>query len=139
ALLLTLPLIFRMGTDLEALERSDSSRARRLAGIAISYRDRLRKDRLLDQNETLWEASKLGPERLPVMVYGYPRLGIDEMEFLDAIAGEGSFVFLPFAEHPLFTDSRATIAFFESRGWLIESSEHGTATVGEKLSRRFLE
>src|SRR5882672_9747334 len=52
----TLQTIFRAGLDLSALEQTDSSRARRIARLALSYRARLRQKGLIDPDEALWEA-----------------------------------------------------------------------------------
>ena len=57
---------------------------------------------------------------MPVLVWGYPRLGLDEAAFIDAVAGEGSVVRLPYAEDNTFDENLTTAEEFERRGWAIE-------------------
>ena len=56
----------------------------------------------------------------PVLVWGYPRLGRDEVAFIDGVAGEGSVLCLPYAEDHTFSENRETAEELERRGWTIE-------------------
>jgi hypothetical protein len=80
--------LFRSSAEIE-IEPS-SPRARRVVEVAKGYRQKLRERNFVDPAETLWEAVRVAPSRRPVLVWGYPRLGRDELAFLDAIAGDGS-------------------------------------------------
>ncbi len=92
--------LFRSGANLEA--DTTSRRSRRALGVAECYRRLLRKRGLVDPSEALWEAARSSPKKLPLLLWGYQRLGLDEAAFLDAVCGDGSLVCLPYAEDPLF-------------------------------------
>ena len=95
--------VFRSGADVE-LEPA-SPRARRVFGVARSYRHLLREHGLVDPSEALWVAAQSSPARRTLLLWGYQRLGLDEAAFLDAISGEGSTVCLPYAEGSLFDEN----------------------------------
>jgi hypothetical protein len=79
-----------------------SMRARRVFEVAEEYRRLLRERSLVDPAEVLWEAGCKCTSRLPLLVWGYPRFGRDELAFIDAVAAEGSEVRLPWAEDSIF-------------------------------------
>lgn len=112
--------LFRAGADLEVLLEADSPRVRRLAVLAIAYRARLRAQGLVDGAEALTEAARLAPARQRVFVTGYPRLGHDELAFLDAFAGPGSEVHLPTAALDAFVENDGTAEALAARGWHVE-------------------
>ncbi len=117
-LLPTIRELFRAGADLDA--DPGSPRARRVRDVAYAYRTLLRAEGLVDQAEALWQATQAPPERRPVQVWGYPRLGRDEVAFVDAVAGEGSVLHLPDAEDRTFHENRETAEELERRGWTVE-------------------
>lgn len=111
--------LFRADVDLE--KEPDSPRARRALRIARTYRKLLRKHDLVDPAETLHEAACTSPWRRLIHVLGYPRLGSGEATFLDAIAGEGSAIHLPYADDSLFAENLETAQELEERGWKVET------------------
>jgi RecB family exonuclease len=110
--------LFRSGADVDA--DPVSPRARRVMEVARAYRTLLRTEGLIDPAEALWETAQASPDRRPLVVWGYPRLGRDEVAFIDAVAGEGSVVRLPYAEDHTFYEHRWTAEELERRGWTIE-------------------
>jgi hypothetical protein len=110
--------LFRADADLGA--DPDSSRARRVMEVARTYRSLLRAEGLIDPAEMLWQAARAMPERSPVLVWGYPRLGRDEVAFIDRVAGEGSVLRLPYAEDPTFNENTETAEELEQCGWTID-------------------
>ncbi len=112
--------LFRAGADVDG--DPDSLRAERVIGVARAYRALLRAQGLVDSAELLWEAAAVTPERRPVLVWGYPRLGYDEVAFVDAVAGEGSVVHLPHAEDPLFEENLESARSLRRRGWKVEQA-----------------
>ena len=77
-----------------------SMRARRVFEVAEEYRRMLRERSLVDPAEALWEASRECALRIPLLVWGYPRFGRDELAFIDAVAAEGSEARLPWGKTP---------------------------------------
>lgn len=110
--------LFRAGADVDA--DPVSPRARRVTEVARTYRTLLRAEGFVDQAEALWQAAQALPERRPVLLWGYPRLGRDEVAFIDAVAGEGSVLHLPYAEDHIFYENRGTAEELERRGWTVE-------------------
>ena len=110
--------LFRAGADLDS--DPGSLRARRVMEVARTYRSLLRAEGLSDPAEMLWQAARVLPERRPVLVWGYPRLGRDEVAFVDAVSGEGSVLRLPYAEDHTFSENRETAEELERCGWAIE-------------------
>ena len=125
--------LFRAGADVDA--DPGSLRARRVMEVARTYRTLLRADGLIDPAEVLWQAARALPERRPVLVWGYPRLGRDELAFIDAVAGEGSVLRLPYAEDHTFYENRETAEELERRGWAIDRTPP-QAVLGCGDSRR---
>lgn len=110
--------LFRAGADPEM--RPSSKRAAEVMQTAEAYRTRLREVGLLDPAEVLREAARCVISRQPIHLYSYPRLGRDELAFLDAVAGEGSVVELPWADEALFTENLQVTRELEARGWTLE-------------------
>lgn len=107
--------LFRANADLDT--DPGSPRARRVMEVARTYRILLRAEGLIDPAEMLWQAARALPKRRPVLVWGYPRLGRDEVAFIDGVAGEGSVLRLPYAEDHTFYENRETAEELERRGW----------------------
>ncbi|MDP9474454.1 MAG: PD-(D/E)XK nuclease family protein [Actinomycetota bacterium] len=116
--------LFRAGADVDG--NPGSTRARRVTGVARTYRTLLRAQGLVDPAEMLWEAAATSPERRRVLVWGYARLGHDEVAFVDAVAGEGSVVQLPHAEDRTFAENLRTAEELGRRGWEVEQAPLGT-------------
>ncbi len=112
--------LFRAGADVDA--DPGHPRARRVMEVGRAYRTLLGTEGLIDPAEALWEAAQASPHRRPLVVWGYPRLGRDEVAFIDAVAGEGSLVRLPYAEDHTFYEDRWTAEELERHGWTIERS-----------------
>ncbi len=134
----TLSALFRADANLDLLTDGESRRARELGLVARAYRDRLRSERLVDSAETLARAAELPLARRALLVYGYPRLGHDELRLVDAAAGEGSAIYLPDFADPVFEENRDAARFLESRGWTIRREEGVPDDVGARLATAFL-
>ena len=109
--------LFRAGADVDA--DPGSLRVRRVMEVAHAYRALLRAEGLVDPAEALWEATNTSPERRSVVVWGYPRLGHVEAAFVDAVSGEGSVVYLPYADDHTFGENLETAEVFQQRGWAV--------------------
>src|SRR5215207_7974466 len=110
--------LFRAGADVDA--DPGSPRARRVMEVARAYRTLLRTEELIDPAEALWEAAQSSSDRRPLVVWGYPRLGLGELVFVDAVAGEGSIVRLPHGEDHTFDENLEAAEALKRRGWVIE-------------------
>jgi hypothetical protein len=110
--------LYRADADLDADQ--GSPRARRVMEVARTYRSLLRAEGLIDPAEMLWHAARALPKRRPVLVWGYPRLGRDEVALIDGVAGEGSVLRLPYAEDHTFNENKETAEELERRGWTID-------------------
>ena len=110
--------LFRAGADVDA--DPGSPRARQVMEVARAYRTLLRTEGLIDPAEALWEAAQASPDRRPVVVWGYPRLGSGELAFIDAVAGEGSIVRLPYGEDHTFDENLEAAEELKRRGWVID-------------------
>jgi RecB family exonuclease len=99
-----------------------SMRARRVFEVAEEYRRLLRERSLVDPAEVLWEAGRKCTSRLPLLVWGYPRFGRDELAFIDAVAAEGSEVRLPWGEDSLFGANLEVARELEIRQWSVQEA-----------------
>lgn len=138
SLISTVRSLLQTGADLVALESTGSPRVRRLAQLARVYRAKLRSKGLVDKAELLMEADRLGPQPRAIMVYGYPWLVADELAFVDALAGEGRVLILPWADHPFFTENRDTAELLGKRGWQVIQDAAEPESPGEALSQKLL-
>lgn len=134
---LSVQTLLRTGSDLAGLMEVDSARVRDLARVTAVYRERLRDNNLVDQSEALWRAAELSPARRKVYVHGYFRPRVDELAFIDAIAGDGSEFILPCTEHPISGENREAVEFLSQRGWDVDDSSAGPLTSGQKLAIDF--
>lgn len=121
--------LFRAGVDLEALSLGANERARRLAHLAIAYRTILRERGLLDPAEVYWLAAAQRPVPQALLITGYPRFGPDEQAFIHAIAGDGSVLYLPFAESGMYEDARVMAQAFAAQGWTVSSSDAASTSL----------
>ncbi|MBD2093300.1 PD-(D/E)XK nuclease family protein [Microcoleus sp. FACHB-1515] len=129
--------ILRSGVSLQALAARTSERIRSLAELAIAYQAQLQAASLIDPAELLWRATDLIQEQdcQQICVYGYVQPRWDELAFLDAIAADGSVLFLPCAGSS-DVDNQQTIAWLQQRGWAIEPLSGATSTPAQQ---RFLQ
>ncbi len=133
-----LRLLLQAGTDFDHLIQSGSQRCQQLACIAQSYRTKLREHQWIDSSELFWEAAKGEPERQAVAIHGYPCLKNDELNFILAIADEGSEIVLPYPNHAAFENNWTAAHYLKKHGWKYSQSENSPASLGERLSARFL-
>lgn len=138
---MTLPLetVLRIGMDTNALEEFGSLRVQQLARVVKEYQFRLRRQGLMDQSEILWQAAQLAPRRRPLFVYGYYRTRVEELTFLNAIAGDDSVMLLPYFDHPLFGVNREGIEILRRQGWEINAHNSSPHSVGDLLCQRFMD
>ncbi len=103
-----------------------------LVNLAEIYQQRLREKKLLDSAEILWFASQLNPIRQSLLVYGYDFPLMDQLQFVDAVAGDRSVWFLPVVNHPLFSENQKALAWLQERGWQIKNDvENDVENAGE--------
>ncbi|MBK8313253.1 MAG: hypothetical protein IPL01_04090 [Acidobacteria bacterium] len=129
--------LLRTGIDPNNLLNYQSERVRQLAEITLVYQAMLHQQRLLDPSEALWHASRLKLNRKPIVVYGYFRPRIDELAFIDALAGEGSRFLVPCADHSIFRENRKALEFLRSRNWELEESGTSLTTYGQRIADSF--
>ncbi|WP_027483292.1 PD-(D/E)XK nuclease family protein [Deinococcus pimensis] len=113
----------RVEADLDALERDDVPRVRQVARLAARYRALLRAGKLVDGAELLTVAANSIPRLGALTLLGYVRLTRDELRLLDTLAGEGSEVWLPWAEDALFDENDRAAVWLETRGWTVVRDE----------------
>ena len=138
--------MLRSGIDTDLLLTVGSERARTAALIARRYVELLSRERLIDADAALVTAVKKHlVESVKVLIYGYFRARQlparpEEIEFIDALAGEDSIFYLPCGEGPLFRSNRAWHQLLTSRGWMSQTTEHHKSlqlTVTESLAAKF--
>ncbi|PYE53857.1 PD-(D/E)XK nuclease family protein [Deinococcus yavapaiensis] len=112
--------LLRLEVDLDALARDDVPRVRDVARVAARYRSFLRGESVVDGAEVLAVAARTIERGGPLTLFGYVRLTLDERRFLDAFAGDGSVVCLPWTPHRLFTENEEAGAWLEARGWTVQ-------------------
>jgi hypothetical protein len=82
-----------------------SERAKKLIQVAIAYQSALRSHNWVDSSEIFWralESLQNNPQSQSLLIYGYFSPSWDEINFINAIAAEESYFYLPIAEHNLF-------------------------------------
>ena len=135
-----LDIVLRTGIDTTRLIEHGSPRVRDLGIVADTYRLALRSKKLIDQAELLRVAVEFGPEPRPLVVYGHHRARKEEVEFVDAIAADGSVMFLPSGEHSIFRSNSTLADQLKANGWLADN-ESGSVpyALGEALGAKFIE
>lgn len=127
--------LLRIDADLDALAESASGQLRQLVQVTVTYRSALRRSGLADQVEALGLASPLVTPGL-LTVFGYVRLSLAELRFLDAAAEEGSELYLLWEDQPYFEDTLHAAQMLQERGWTVERrSEPSDGLVGAFLGR----
>ena len=85
------------------------------------------------------QAASFPTSTVPLIVFGYSRLGITEREFINNYAAPGSTVYLPhYGASRLFEETRSTTRFFEDRGWIVVFATDYAVTVGQTCADAFL-
>lgn len=134
--------LLRTGADLSLLERVGSPRVKNLARLTKSYLGKLRARRFVDPSEVIWQAVKGSHlTRRNILVHGYFRPRVDELELINLVADNGSDYFLPCAEHPAFGENREAAEFLTQRGWQAHvggSDDRSSFDLGKTLTFKFL-
>jgi CRISPR/Cas system-associated exonuclease Cas4 (RecB family) len=131
--------ILRAGVDLEQLATVGSNRTRQLAELALAYTDLLKLQGMVDPASVLWEASRIVTKRQQLLIYGYFQPRVDQLNFLNAIADDGSVIILPCPDAPLLQENRAAITWLQQQGWQIQEWVEKCQTLGEQLTECFLQ
>ncbi|MBK7801783.1 MAG: PD-(D/E)XK nuclease family protein [Chloracidobacterium sp.] len=132
-----LKIVLSTGIDPQQLIEHGSPRVRQLGVIAAEYKRSLRERRSIDGEEMLITAAALAQERRPLAIYGYHRARKEEILFIDALAGDGSVLYLPCVADGMFTVNQRWIRFLADRGWEISHDETSPATTGERLAASY--
>ncbi|WP_407538647.1 PD-(D/E)XK nuclease family protein [Deinococcus radiomollis] len=112
------------------------SRVLGVAQLADAYKTLLRAEGLIDGVELACVAAGISPARERLTLYGQLRLTPGELSFLDAVADEGSELYLPWENHPLFADNAAAAGWLEERGWTVFREDcPSTGLAGALLGR----
>ncbi len=130
--------LFQAGADLKKLARHPSSRISGLASTAMRDQAKLRVRGLIDPSELFIEAKKRVQERIALIIYGYSNFSPDELAFLNTLAGEGSFLFIPYGQERFFLENQEAAMRLKDQGWTIATFDGFSEETGERLSRRFL-
>jgi hypothetical protein len=115
--------LLRIDADLESLLGDESERVRELARVTIGYRRRLEAGQLVDPAETLWRAARFEQPRRRLLIqcdfreHLPPR--IDELALIDALAGDGSEIWLSGGEESNIAGNMEVVDFLRQRGWAI--------------------
>jgi CRISPR/Cas system-associated exonuclease Cas4 (RecB family) len=139
---LSVETLLRTGSDLELLERIGSPRVKGIARVTRAYLNKLRSKRLVHPSEVIWRAVKNGRlARRKILVHGYFRPRVDELELINSVADDGSDYYLPCTDHPVFGENREAAEFLSQRGWrsqIEEGGADGSMALGQKLALNFL-
>lgn len=132
-----LNIVLRTGIDTDKLVEHGSPRVRQLGQIAKEYKRLLRDRKLIDHEEILLTAAGLAPERRTLVIYGYHRARKEEIEFIDAISGDGSVLYLPCGDEGMFTVNRSSVENLIKSGWIVAGNENLPDTTGEILAAAY--
>lgn len=106
--------LLRSGVNLVALQRDKCDRIRILASLALKYRERLRDRHYLDPAELFWQGTLANSNHRGYLFYGYFLPRRDELNFIEAIAGDNSILVLP-------DRNRQAIELLQTKGWQLET------------------
>jgi len=119
-----------------------SDRATKLIKVAIAYQKALRSQNWVDQSEIFWralESLQNNPQPQSLLIYGYFSPSWDEVNFINAIAGEESCFYLPISDHDLFTQQQPLIDFLIENNWRsLPDKKILPSTPGSWLGQQFL-
>ena len=123
--------LLRLDADLNVVA-SCGGRSVKLAEVTKAFKRLLAERGRLDASQVFFEAART-VQPVQVTLTGYPRLGLGELTFLDALAGDGSQLALPFAEDALFTENEGRGGFFRGAG-LVYRARTGGADLDDARS-----
>lgn len=130
--------VLRTGIDTGVIRRHGSPSVRRFADIAERYKKKLRARDLVDRQEVLLKAAAIVPEPKKLFIYGYHRARPEEIAFIDALAADGSFYFLPYTDHRMFASNGRWIEYLKNKGWTeAEYDPEKGPSAGKILAARF--
>src|SRR5690606_38978354 len=110
-----------------------AQRTKALVRLTLRYRELLAGSQVVDPAEAVWAASRLEPRRASLLVAGYPRVGLAELAFLDAIADDGSVFVLP-AGSAASAEAAGVLA---ARGWLVEDDQEALGDHPPAMAEAF--
>ncbi len=132
--------VLRTGLEPELLIENGSPRVRQLGIITLAYVDALRREKYIDREELLWQASQIEGDKQRLAVWGHFRARKEEIVFINSIAAEGSIYFLPVDDHPIFGVNRTWAEWLKGRGWELDpelQSDSGGLT-GRSLAAAYI-
>lgn len=118
--------------ELARNEPSFGARAQLLLTVTRRYREVLARTASVDPAESLWRAADQIEATQRVLVYGYSRLGFDELRFVDALAAPGSVAILPYG----FGSSAIAAEHLAELGWSVVREPPLDTRLGVELGRR---
>lgn len=131
--------LLRAGLHLQSIQAYPSRSIQQIAELTERYRAQLHQEGLIDAADLFWQATQRCSERQTIGLYGYAHLQIDELTFLNAIAGDGSVICLPDADLEQAISNQQAISWLQHQGWETEIWEETHPSVGKQLQRAFLE
>lgn len=123
--------ILSSGISSEQLRATGCDRLQQLAELLTVYQTKLRQSHGLDLSEILWKASQLASDPRTILVYGYFLPSIAVLVYINAIAGEGSILFLPCREHQWCSPNQWALGWLLKQGWQLNSLQTPAETIGE--------
>lgn len=133
----SLSIVLRTGIDPAKLVEFGSERVRQLGQTARAYRSALRSRNLIDGAESLRMAVECGPEPRRMVIIGHYRARKEEIEFIDAIAADGSVYYLPCGDAGFFAANRHWAEYLAKKGWEVIDEEPTRVSAGEGLALLF--
>lgn len=133
----SLKVFLRARVNLNTLQHSLSPRIQQLAKVAITYQQLLEEKNCVDSAALLWKAIEFQPTAKPYLFYGYFHPRLDELSFINAIAGNGSIFVLPCNNDDIFANNQQAKEFLEEQNWQILTPQE-TSSFGKILQERFL-
>ncbi len=131
--------VLRIGIDVAKLEQHGSKRAKMLARVADLYTRKLQDHNLIDREALLRVASGFVVERQRVAVFGHFRARVEEIRYIDKLAADGSFYFLPVGDDPIFAANVEAVKTLQTNGWQQELGGVNNLTdIGERSAARFI-
>lgn len=101
-----------------------SPRTAPLLDVARVYQTALFDQGFIDGADLYWHAAKSQVPPQSVLIYGYFQPRPDELAWINALATDGSVLFLPMAESPLFADCQASVDWLVEQGWQIAGEQN---------------
>lgn len=130
--------ILRAGIDVNELAAASSSRTQQLARLVQAYMQLLRQENIVDSTEVFWQASNIIHQPQQLLIYGYFNPRIDQLNFLNKIADDGSIMVLPYADKNALINYQEAVDLLENNDWEIRVLGEESKTLGEELQNCFL-